>query len=232
MSNNTLDTQQLIEELNELLEHKQFTKLHEVIADTNEMDVAEFMEQLTPLQQITCFRTLPKDQASDVFAELEPETQQNIISAITDQELSPIIEDLFVDDAVDMLEEMPAMVVKRVLKNAKPETRTLINQFLKYPEDSTGSIMTAEFLDLHKDMTVLQAIDRIRKRGEESEQIYTCYVTNHKRILEGVVTVKEMLLSPDDTIIEDIMETDIITASTLDDKETSAQTMMKYACGG
>ena len=132
------------------------------------------------------------------------------------------------DDAVDMLEEMPAMVVKRVLKNAKPETRTLINQFLKYPEDSTGSIMTAEFLDLHKDMTVLQAIDRIRKRGEESEQIYTCYVTNHKRILEGVVTVKEMLLSPDDTIIEDIMETDIITASTLDDKETSAQTMMKY----
>ena len=228
MSNNTLDTQQLIEELNELLEHKQFTKLHEVIADTNEMDVAEFMEQLTPLQQITCFRTLPKDQASDVFAELEPETQQNIISAITDQELSPIIEDLFVDDAVDMLEEMPAMVVKRVLKNAKPETRTLINQFLKYPEDSTGSIMTAEFLDLHKDMTVLQAIDRIRKRGEESEQIYTCYVTNHKRILEGVVTVKEMLLSPDDTIIEDIMETDIITASTLDDKETSAQTMMKY----
>ena len=216
MSNNTLDTQQLIEELNELLEHKQFTKLHEVIADTNEMDVAEFMEQLTPLQQITCFRTLPKDQASDVFAELEPETQQNIISAITDQELSPIIEDLFVDDAVDMLEEMPAMVVKRVLKNAKPETRTLINQFLKYPEDSTGSIMTAEFLDLHKDMTVLQAIDRIRKRGEESEQIYTCYVTNHKRILEGVVTVKEMLLSPDDTIIEDIMETDIITASTLD----------------
>ena len=228
MSNNTLDTQQLIEELNELLEHKQFTKLHEVIADTNEMDVAEFMEQLTPLQQITCFRTLPKDQASDVFAELEPETQQNIISAITDQELSPIIEDLFVDDAVDMLEEMPARVVKRVLKNAKPETRTLINQFLKYPEDSTGSIMTAEFLDLHKDMTVLQAIDRIRKRGEESEQIYICYVTNHKRILEGVVTVKEMLLSPDDTIIEDIMETDIITASTLDDKETSAQTMMKY----
>ncbi len=126
-------------------------------------------------------RTLPKDQASDVFAELEPETQQNIISAITDQELSP--------------EEMPAMVVKRVLKNAKPETRTLINQFLKYP------------MDLHKDMTVLQAIDRIRKRGEESEQIYTCYVT---------------------AVIEDIMETDIITASTLDDKETSAQTMMKY----
>ncbi len=180
------------------------------------------------LQQITCFRTLPKDQASDVFAELEPETQQTIIASITDQEIGPIIEDLFVDDAVDMLEEMPAMVVKRVLKNTKPETRSLINQFLKYPEDSAGSIMTAEYVDLHKDMTVLQAIDRIRKRGEESEQIYTCYVTNNKRILEGVVTVKELLLNSDDTLVEDIMETDVITASTLEDKESAAQTMMKY----
>ena len=107
MSNNTLDTEQLIEELNELLRTKQFQRLHEEIADTNEIDVAAFMEQLTPLQQITCFRTLPKDQASDVFAELEPETQQTIIASITDQEIGPIIEDLFVDDAVDMLEEMP-----------------------------------------------------------------------------------------------------------------------------
>lgn len=185
MSNNTLDTRQLIEELNELLQTKQFQRLHEVIADTNEIDVAEFMEQLSPIQQITCYRTLPKDQASDVFAELEPETQQNIITAITDQEIGPIIEDLFVDDAVDMLEEMPAMVVKRVLKNTRPETRKLINQFLKYPEDSAGSIMTAEYMDLHKDMTVLQAIERIRRRGEESEQIYTCYVTNNKRVLGG-----------------------------------------------
>ena len=225
---NTQDTEQLIEELNELLDTKQFQRLHEIIADTNEMDVAMFMEQLTPLQQITCFRTLPKDQASDVFAELEPETQQNIITAITDQEIGPIIEDLFVDDAVDMLEEMPAMVVKRVLKNTRPETRKLINQFLKYPEDSTGSIMTAEYLDLHKDMTVQEAIDRIRKRGEDTEQIYTCYVTNNKRVLEGVVTVKELLLSGDDVLVEDIMETGIITASTLDDRETAAQTMMKY----
>lgn len=228
MSNNTLDTQQLIQELNELLETKQFQKLHETIAETNEIDVAEFMEQLSPLQQITCYRTLPKDQASDVFAELEPETQQTIIAAITDQEIGPIIEDLFVDDAVDMLEEMPAMVVKRVLKNTRPETRKLINQFLKYPEDSAGSIMTAEYLDLHKDMTVLQAIERIRRRGEETEQIYTCYVTNNKRVLEGVVTVKELLLSGDDTLVEDIMETGIITASTLDDRESTAQTMMKY----
>ena len=228
MSNNILDPQQRIDELNTLLETKQYQKLHEAIAETNEIDVAAFMEQLTPLQQITCFRTLPKDQASDVFAELEPETQQTIIDAITDQEIGPIIEDLFVDDAVDMLEEMPAMVVKRVLKNTRPETRKLINQFLKYPEDSAGSIMTAEYMDLHKDMTVLQAIERIRQRGEETEQIYTCYVTNRRRVLEGVVTVKELLLSADDKLIEDIMQTDVIAAATLDDKEEAAQTMMKY----
>jgi len=228
VSNNIIETQQLIEHLNELLVNKQFQRLHEEIAEVNEMDVAAFMEQLTPLQQITCYRTLPKDQASDVFAELEPETQQTIITNITDQEIGLIIEDLFVDDAVDMLEEMPAMVVKRVLKNAKPETRKVINQFLQYPEDSAGSIMTAEYMDLHKDMSVAQAIGHIRRRGADSEQIYTCYVTNNKRVLEGVVTVKELLLSGDDTIIEDIMETDIITASTMDDKESTAQTMMKY----
>ena len=228
MSNNTYDTQLLVEELTELLETKQFKKLHDTIAEANEIDVAEFMDSLTPAQTAKCFRTLSKDQASEVFANLEPETQQIVIEAITDQELSFIIEELFVDDAVDMLEEMPAMVVKRILKNTKPDTRALINQFLKYPEDSTGSIMTAEFMDLHKDLTVAQAIERIRKHGDEAEQIYTCYVTNNKRVLEGVVSIRELLLSKDETLIEDIMETDIITASTLDDKETSAQAMMKY----
>ncbi|MBQ9268254.1 MAG: magnesium transporter [Oscillospiraceae bacterium] len=225
---NTADTRQLVEELNELLEQKQFAKLHAIIAETNEMDVALFMEQLTPVQQITCFRTLPKDQASDVFAELEPDTQQTIIDAITDQEIGHIIEDLFVDDAVDMLEEMPASVVKRVLKNAKPETRYLINQFLKYPEDSAGSIMTAEFMDLKKHMTVAQAIERIRRRGEDSESIYTCFVTNSKRVLEGVVSLKSLLLSPDDTTVEEIMDTDVIRATTLEDQESVAKTMMKY----
>ena len=225
---NTADTRQLVEELNELLEQKQFAKLHAVIAETNEMDVALFMEQLTPMQQITCFRTLPKDQASDVFAELEPDTQQTIIDAITDQEIGHIIEDLFVDDAVDMLEEMPASVVKRVLKNAKPETRYLINQFLKYPEDSAGSIMTAEFMDLKKHMTVAQAIERIRRRGEDSESIYTCFVTNSKRVLEGVVSLKDLLLSQDDTTVEEIMTPDVIRATTLEDQESVAKTMMKY----
>ena len=225
---NTDDTRRLVEELNALLQDRQFTKLHEIIAETNEMDVAMFMEQLTPAQQITCFRTLPKDQASDVFAELEPQTQQTIIDAITDQELGHIIEDLFVDDAVDMLEEMPASVVKRVLKNARPETRSLINQFLKYPEDSAGSIMTAEFMDLKKHMTVAQAIERIRRIGEDSESIYTCFVTNSKRVLEGVVSLRDLLLSRDDLLVEEIMNPDVIRATTLEDQESVARTMMKY----
>ena len=228
MSNHVYDSEALIEELGELLESKQFAKLHAIIAEANEMDVATFMEGLSPAKTAMCFRTLPKDQASDVFANLEPETQQIIIASITDREIGEIIEDLFVDDAVDMLEEMPASVVKRVLKNAKPETRKLINQFLQYPEDSTGSIMTAEFMDLKKHMTVRDAIEWIRRRGEDSEQIYTCYVTDSTRVLQGVVTVKELLLNDDDTLIEDIMETDIITAATMDDQETSALTMMKY----
>ena len=225
---NTDDTRRLVEELNALLQDRQFTKLHKIIAETNEMDVAMFMEQLTPAQQITCFRTLPKDQASDVFAELEPQTQQTIIDAITDQELGHIIEDLFVDDAVDMLEEMPASVVKRVLKNARPETRSLINQFLKYPEDSAGSIMTAEFMDLKKHMTVAQAIERIRRIGENSESIYTCFVTNSKRVLEGVVSLRDLLLSRDDLLVEELMNPDVIRATTLEDQESVARTMMKY----
>ena len=225
---NTEDTRRLVEELNELLKNRQFTRLHEIVAETNEMDVAAFMEQLTPAQQITCFRTLPKDQASDVFAELEPQTQQTIIDAITDQEIGHIIEDLFVDDAVDMLEEMPANVVKRVLKNAKPETRSLINQFLKYPDASAGSIMTAEFMDLKKHMTVGQAIERIRRIGEDSESIYTCFVTNAKRVLEGVVSLRELLLSDDNLLVEEIMNTEVIRADTLEDQESVARTMMKY----
>ena len=228
MANNYESARQLIEELNDLLEQHQYQKLHEIVAEANEMDVAEFMEQLTPVQQITCFRTLPKDQASEVFAELEPDTQQRIISNITDQELGRIIEDLFVDDAVDMLEEMPASVVKRVLKSAHPETRSLINQFLKYPEDSAGSIMTAEFMDLKKDMTVAQAIERIRTRGEDSESIYTCFVTDARRVLEGVITLKHLLMSPDDARVSELMESDVISVTTLEDRETAAQTMMRY----
>ena len=183
----------------------------------------------THLEKATvCFRTLPKELGAEVFSNLPTETQQVIIGSITDNELTEIVEDLFVDDAVDMLEELPANVVKRVLKNAKPETRQLINQFLNYPENSVGSIMTAEFIDLRKTMTVSDAIKRIRRTGEDCESIYTCYVMDNSRCLEGVVTVRELLLASDDDIIGSLMEPDVITALTTDDREEAVQRMMKY----
>ena len=186
--------------------------------DENEVDVAELIEELPSEKAAVAFRTLPKEMAAEVFSNLPPETQQVIIGAVTDNELSEIMEDLFVDDAVDMLEELPANVVKRVLKNADPQMRRLINQFLRYPENSAGSIMTAEFIDLKKNMTVSDAIKRIRRTGEDSETIYTCYVTDRSRKLEGIVTVKDLLLSEDDTQIEELMETDVITAVTEEDQ--------------
>ena len=214
--------------LNRYLEMRDYRSLKEALAKENEVDIADFMENLPQDKATVVFRTLPKELAAEVFSNLPPETQQIIIRSITDEELGAIVEDLFVDDAVDMLEELPANVVKRVLKNAQPETRNLINQFLNYPENSVGSIMTAEFIDLKKTMTVSDAINRIRRIGEDRESIYTCYVTDSRRCLEGVVTVKELLLSPDETVIDDLMERDVITARTTEDQEEAVQRMMRY----
>ncbi len=211
-----------------LLEQKKFTALRGVMDVLNPVDVAEWIETLNAKDMAVVFRTMSKEVTAEVFSNLEPETQQVVISFITDQELAAIVEELFVDDAVDMLEELPANMVTRVLRSAKPETRQLINQFLKYPEDSTGSIMTAEFIDLRKDMTVEQAFARIRQKGADSELIYTCYVIDSHRILEGVVSVRELLLSDYTTVISDIMSTEVIKATTLDDQEATAQAMMKY----
>ena len=211
------------ERLLELLESRNYRELKAALADENEVDIADFIERLPQEKATVCFRTLPKELGAEVFSNLPTETQQVIIGSITDNELTEIVEDLFVDDAVDMLEELPANVVKRVLKNAKPETRQLINQFLNYPENSVGSIMTAEFIDLRKTMTVSDAIKRIRRTGEDCESIYTCYVMDNSRCLEGVVTVRELLLASDDDIIGSLMEPDVITALTTDDREEAVQ---------
>ena len=179
----------------DLVSRKQFRQLKEKLCDMNEFDIASFMEELDSEKQIIVFRMLPKELASDVFACLEVDTQGHIINGITDKELAYIIEELYVDDAVDMLEELPATVVKRVLQNAAPSTRLQINEFLKYPENSAGSIMTAEYIGLKKSMTVEEAFAYIRKHGYDKETIYTCYVMDAKRMLEGVVTVKDLLMS-------------------------------------
>ena len=214
--------------LTELLESRQFRKLRETMAEMNEVDIAEFIEEQEPEKKVLVYRMLPKELAADVFSFLEVEDQEHIINSITDYELGKIVEDLYVDDAVDMLEELPAIVVKRVLQNATPQTRALINQFLQYPENSAGSIMTAEYIGLKRNMTVEQAFAYIRENGVDKETIYTCFVTDSKRRLQGVVTVKDLLMNPYNTIIKDIMDENIIYAVTTDDREAVVETFNKY----
>ena len=216
------------EELNELLEGRQFRKLRETMSEMNEVDIAEFIEELEAEKKVLVYRMLPKELAADVFSFLEVDDQEHIINSITDYELGKIVEDLYVDDAVDMLEELPAIVVKRVLQNATPETRNLINQFLQYPENSAGSIMTAEYIGLKRNMTVEQAFAYIRENGVDKETIYTCFVTDSKRCLQGVVTVKDLLMNTYDTIIKDIMDENIIYAVTTEDREDVVETFNKY----
>ena len=217
-----------MEELMDLLFTRQFRKLKDILTEMNEVDIATFIEELDSEKTVVVFRMLPKELASDVFACLEVDKQEHIINSITDYELGTIVDDLFVDDAVDMLEELPANVVKRVLKNARPDTRKLINQFLNYPENSAGSIMTAEYVGLKQSMTVEQAFAYIRKNGVDKETIYTCYVMDAKRRLEGVVTVKDLLMNPYEEIIGNIMDTHVIKAFTTEDQEEVADSFQKY----
>lgn len=215
-------------DLMQLLEERRFAALRDALQEENEIDIADFLESLDAEEATVVFRMLKKEMAAEVFSNLSADTQKVIVDSITDQEIVGIIEDLYVDDAVDALEELPANVVKRILKNAKPETRNLINQFLKYEENTAGSIMTAEFVDLKRGMTVAEAIAHIRRTGEDRETIYTCYVTGPSRVLEGVVTVKELLLSRDDQRIEEIMDDDVICVTTTEDREEVARTLAKY----
>lgn len=214
------------DELHALADEKQYRSLKEKLIEMNEVDIASFMEELDSEKTVVVFRTLPKEIASDVFACLPVEKQQHIITSITDNELQYIMDDLFVDDAVDMLEELPATIVKRVLKNSSPDTRKLINQFLKYPDNSAGSVMTAEYVG--KAMTVEEAFAYIRKYGVDKETIYTCYVMDAGRHLEGVVTVKDLLMSPYATTIEEIMDSHVLKAHTTDDQEAVADLFNEY----
>ncbi len=218
----------MIESWQILLEKQEYHALRQALDGLNPVDLAHFISQLSAEQATLTFRTLPKDQEVDVFAELDADTQQAIISAVSDREIADIIEDLAVDDAVDMLEEFPAHLVKRVLQNSSKQTRSLINQFFRYPENSAGSIMTAEYTDLKKGMSVEDAIKRIRRTGEDRETIYTCYVIDSTRVLEGVVTVKDLLLAYDGQLIDDIMETEVISVITTEDQEVAANMLMKY----
>ena len=227
-----LDYETLVEkqtdQLTELLDRHDMKELQRRMEELNEFDVAEFLSEIDDNRMPMVFRLLSKETAADVFANFEAPEQERIINSITDSELAGIMEELYVDDAVDIVEELPANVVRRVMRAATPQTRNLINQYLHYPENSAGSIMTAEFVDLKKYMSVKESIARIRRIGEDRETIYVCFVIAADRRLEGIVTVKDLLLSSDDTIIEDLMETNVIFASTTEDQESVSEKFSDY----
>ena len=184
-----------LDQLMELVAKKQFRRLKDLLSDMNEVDIAEFLDELEPDQQAVVFRLLPKDMAAEVFTYLEDsEDQEKLIGALSDKELREVLDELYLDDTVDIIEDMPANVVSRILRNTDASTRSQINQLLNYPKDSAGSIMTTEFVYLHPDSTVEESFARIRQVGLDKETVYTCYVTKN-RVLMGVVTVKTLLLS-------------------------------------
>ncbi len=217
-----------LEIIKELLETKQYTRLRQKVADMNTADVAVILEELEEEELLKIFRILPKSMAADVFSYLEVDNQQLIITSLSDREAANIINNLMADDATDLLEEMPANVVKKLLANASAETRRDINHLLRYPEDSAGSIMTVEYVDLKENMTVEDAIARIRQVGVDSETINICYVLDAKRTLVGTVALRYLLISPADAVIGDIMHENVIYINTLMDQEEVARQFQKY----
>lgn len=215
-------------EILELIEDKKYRQLKEILREMNEVDIAEILDPLDVNTTLLVYRMLPKDLAVEVFAHFSSEQQLDIINAVTDKELKHILDELFFDDMIDLIEEMPANVVSKILKNSTAEERKLINEFLKYPEDSAGSLMTIEYAELRKNMTVKEAMYHLKEIGISKETIYTCYVTDKNRLLEGIVSLRKLVVSNDDTLIEEIMEEDIIYVNTHDDQESVSGIFRKY----
>lgn len=222
------NTVSLFETIATLLEKKRYPTLRDILTTMNPVDIAAAFEEIGTEKCALLFRLLPKELAADTFVEMDEETQETLIHGFSDTELKEIIDELYVDDAVDIIEEMPANVVKRILQQADPQTRKEINEILKYPEDSAGSIMTTECVILRQKMTVEEAIKRIRRTGIDKETINTCYVADQSARLIGIVTIRSLLLAEEDELIETIMETNVISVNTLDDQEEVAQIFNKY----
>ncbi len=219
---------ELLEGIKELLRRKQYGALRELLTDLEPADIASLFEDLDAESIPLLFRLLPKEPAAEVFVELEPDAQEMLIRGFSNTELKEVLDELYLDDAVDIVEEMPANVVKRILKHADPDTRKSINEILKYPEDSAGAMMTTELLDLKRTMTMADAFKRIRRQGEDMETINVCYVTDEQRHLLGIVSIRTLLLADDDDTVGDVMDPNVISVTTLEDKEDVAQTFSKY----
>ena len=218
-----------IEEIKELVENKKFNKLKNKLAEMNSADISEILDELEDKESvIIVFRLLAKEKAGETFSHMESDMREKLINDLTDKELKNVLDELFMDDTVDLIEEMPSNVVPKILKAIPKEDRKTVNELLKYPDDSAGSIMTTEFIDLKENMTVEEALKRIRKIGVDSETIYTCYVLNTERILKGIINIKEILLSKKETLIKNLMETNIISVNTLEDQEEVAKKFDKY----
>jgi magnesium transporter len=218
----------LTETIKVLLDDKKFSTLRDILVTMKPYDIAAIFENLQDEKMPILFRILPKELAAETFVEMDDETQEFLIHGFSDSELKEVVDELFVDDAVDLIEEMPANVVKRILRQADKDMRKQINELLKYPEDSAGSIMTTEFIVLRPDMTAEMAIKRIRRTGVDKETIYTCYVTDANNKLIGITTVKDLLLAEDDELVKSIMEENVISVTTLADQEQVAQMFSNY----
>ncbi len=218
----------LLESIEEMTRQKQYTALRDLLIELEPADIADLFEDLPEEILPLLFRLLPKEPAAELFVELEADVQEMLIRGFSNTELKEVLDELYLDDAVDIVEEMPAGVVKRILKHADPDTRKSINEILKYPEDSAGALMTTEFVDLKRDMTVEDALKRIRRTGTDKETINVCYVVDPARKLLGIISLRTILLADEDDVIEDIMEPNAISVTTLEDKEDVAQTFSKY----
>lgn len=216
------------ERILELIEQKKYIDLKKELSEMNEVDISEIIEELDHATSLLVFRILPKDIAVEVFAHFSAEKQAEIINSVSDKELKFILDELFFDDMIDLIEEMPANIVNKILSNSSHEERVLINQFLKYPAHSAGSLMTIEYVELKKRMTVKEALDHIKETGLSKETIYTCYVTDNNKKLKGIVSLRNLVVADTDRLIEDIFHENIIYVETHDDQETVANTFRKY----
>ena len=217
-----------IEEVKELLEQKKFNELKNKLKEMKSADISAILDQLDKESVIKVFRILSKEKAGMTFSYMESDRREKLIQDLTDAELRSVMDELFMDDTVDLIEEMPSNIVPKILKAVSKADRKVINELLKYPEDSAGSMMTTEFIDLKENMTVEDALQRIRDIGTDSETIHTCYVLNSNRVLQGIINIKDILLADKNTVIKDIMETNIISVNTTDDQEDVAKVFDKY----
>lgn len=214
--------------LQQYLQDKRYREIRSILIEMKEVDIAEVLEQLDITTALMLFRLLPKDVAVEVFSFFSSDKQKEIVGNITDSELQHIVNEMYFDDMIDLLEEMPANVVKRILLSSSNEERKLINEFLNYPQNSAGSIMTIEYVDLKKEMTIKEALAHIKNTGLSKETVYTCYVTDDNRKLEGIVSLRKLVVGDEDEVIKDIMERDVISVNTHDDQEYVASVFRRY----